>query len=145
MATASSAGCDYSSPEGNKKTADTDEIQGSANSTEGVDGDSFFLFWVIFFFCTNYIYKRSKKHHIVGPQNLRSDMMDQKDEKKEHVSLSSWGELNHHVWTQLSRSSRSTLHLGALELIPDEIDVSLCLSPISGKPTRQPGQIIGMK
>lgn len=80
---------------------DSDEIQGHANGTEGEDGDSFFVSG-FFFLYTSYIYKRSKKHHIVGLQNLRSKMMDQKDEKKEHVSLSSLGELNHHVWTQLS-------------------------------------------
>lgn len=79
---------------------------------------------------TNYIYKSSKKHHILGPQNLRLEIMDQKDEKKENVS---WAELSHHVWT----------YLWALEPIPGEIEVSLCLSPTSSQPIRQPEQTDG--
>lgn len=76
-----------------------------------------------------------KKTHIVGPHNLRQEMMGQNVEKKENVSLASWAELNHHVWTCQ----------WALERIPGDIEVSLCLLPTSSQPIRQSEHIDGHK
>lgn len=54
--------------------------------------------------------------------------------KIENVSLASWAELNHHVWTCQR----------ALEPIPGDTD-SLCLLPTSSQPIRQSEHIDGHK
>lgn len=67
--------------------------------------------------------------------------------KKKTFSLASGAELNPHVWTQLSRSlfSEVTVHLWALEPIPDEIRCPSACHPEATNPAGNLDKSIGMK
>lgn len=86
-----------------------------------------------------------RHHQIVGPQNLRQEITDQKGEMRKCPEEGVGQNLITPCGPRCpGSSSEVTIHLWALQLTPDEIiKGSLCLPPRSKEATRQPRLING--